>query len=168
MTCPECYSENIYRFGLGAACQCQDCQHRYFDSDLYQTVQPAVKRFEKSQDWQHECKECGKVFSAARSRGVRFCSPECRAKAWRKEQLKPHKLLKNDPYQLERYPMLVEISPSSADIVAKVLARSIPDGLEVMQACLSMPHPYKADVAEIAEKHGMDIHSLIEKRFAAV
>jgi hypothetical protein len=82
--------------------------------------------------------------------------------------LKPHKLLKNDPDQLARYEALAEISPSSADIVAKVLARSIPDGLEVMRACLSMPHPYKADLKEIDEKHGMDFQSLVAKRFAAV
>lgn len=170
MECKFCYSERVERVGQGAFCVCHACGKNWFDDELYQqSVPTAAKHFEKSRDYQHECEECHQLFYASRSKGVKFCSRECRAKHWRKEQLKPHVLLKNDPYQLERYRLLVELSPSSAEIVASAMAKSIQDGLTIMRACFSMPlSEGRPELRAIDEKYEMTISHLIAKRFAAV
>lgn len=82
------------------------------------------------------CEHCKARFSATR-RDAKYCSAECRINAHRAYKRSPEYLLKNRPYELNRYHLLDEISPTSAATVAKCFSNmGISWGLEVLVACL--------------------------------
>lgn len=165
MVCPICQSDDLEALGVGNYQTCNACGFSFIPQS--KNVHTAAKRFRD--EWTHTCQHCRKQFTANRSSGVKFCSNGCRRKHWGKEQLKPENILKNDPYQLARYQLLSEISASSADVVAHALAnQGIPQGIQIMNACLFMPHPYKAEQKDIDEQYQMTLEHRLAKRFAAV
>lgn len=83
-----------------------------------------------------ECQHCGMYFDAVRS-DAKFCSDQCRIQSHRAFKRSPRYLLRKRPYDLYRYQMLDEISPTSAATVAKTFAAfGIEWGIEIMIACL--------------------------------
>lgn len=93
----------------------------------------------KTNPWHHlECQyqPCGQFFDAVR-RDAKYCSAQCRMDAHRAYKRSPSYLLRKRPYDLHRYWMLNEISPTSAATVARCLsAFGIEWGIEIMVACL--------------------------------
>lgn len=136
-TCPKCGSSYLHSESEGSYF-CLDCAHSwYYVASRQQHDKPASPKRVRNYDFQNECECCGHVFTASRY-DARFCSPQCRLKAHRDSKKTPQYLLRDRPDTLARYHLLKDISPASADTVARYLRnQSVGSGLEVMTACIA-------------------------------